>query len=189
MAWITIPFGYTGTDRSVTPICVNDHDSETHNAWINRGVAPAHKWIVRHAGKFLRDRSMASDISQKAVDRVAKKFGDNLGENPHGVVARMARWCAMDMHRQKRSHAARELSIEPSIVDPTDYAQEFTDLATQQKYIEAIRSAMTDRELKMFNLYLAGLDWKEIAERMDMEPKRVWEAVINRARKAVAGMR
>jgi hypothetical protein len=159
---------------NVIPICVPAVDPRglpIPLAWLERGVAPVYKQILKLATFTLGDPWCASEIAEVAVNRLFERHGEELGNYPWRQVLREAAWIAKDLvaggTRADRNRRALEISLENlegALIDPTDYA----DTYHREMLLDSVERNLESRGMiemtEIFCLVRLGHTWKEIAD-------------------------
>ena len=94
MRLITIPEDFDILPAGLAPICIEDHDSDgrpVNLEWIERGVRPIHKALCNLVTCVIGDVWAVSEIVSSSVHNLSRRYGNNLGTQPHAQVYARAR--------------------------------------------------------------------------------------------------
>lgn len=192
-----IPADYNG-DRTVTPIYLLDSDRNGNpiDPRLIDGIAQCRVTLCYLAAKYLRDANDASDLAEATVHRLNKKRelldrDDALS----GIIVRTATQIAREWTRPQSTrslaHArAGEQKLRQAFPDtaPAHPEDDYVEQIQARRLVDAMREEMTEDEQVLFDFYLRGFNWQEIADRAPRKttPGAVHSFIITRARK-VAG--
>ena len=168
MRLITVPETFDLLPAGLAPICIEDHDSEgrpVNLQWIERGVRPIHKALCNLVTCLIGDVWAVSEIVSSSVHSLSRRYGDNLGTQPHAQVYARARWEAKDAAvggrrlRLGLDRSLDELDTELQhalLLDSRDQAS----VCQARLDVDAL-AAKEDLRL-IIGLHLDGWTWEEI---------------------------
>jgi len=190
---IVIPQDYDGS-RAVEPIVLDTLDSSEKvlsSRLFTEGVAPYHKRLVNIAMRYLHNKSMVSKLTQAAVYRFAKTWD---GGAIHDRIVQDAGDIARDWRRRRKEKATcrtqrtrqdAEQRAEARAIEEREVEDRYLDALYVERVIEAMRSMMDPEEQYILNLFLAGLNYEEIAEHVGGRHRSAIRSLIHvRARRA-----
>ena len=98
---IIVPLDYNEeSSSSIVPICIKDADPDgnpIHRGWVEHGVVPVADPLRKIADHVLNDVWRVSEITERAVHALSRKYRGNLGNEPSRRVLSHARWFAADL--------------------------------------------------------------------------------------------
>ena len=116
MGFFVVPSDFSEESHSsVVPICIADTDSEgnpINRAWVDYGVVPVADPLRKVAQRVLDDAWRVSEITERAVHWLSRKYGGSLAVYPSRRVLNHARLYAVDLRaggRRARRHADVEM--------------------------------------------------------------------------------
>ena len=180
MAIVTIPFDYDPLrDALVIPICINDTDR--NGLPINRGwleaVVPIADPLRALTRRVLKDVWCVSEVAEKSVHAVWGSHGDELGRNPSSRIWSYAQWAALDLRDGGRNARRREQALLASLVRKLRSASDVQTEAEAEEYRRLLREYFDEHDVPDVNdsldMWLYGIPWIEIGERVDQNPKAV----------------
>ena len=179
MALITIPENFEVLPHGLAPICVEDHDSAgkpINLQWIDRGVRPIHRDLCNLVTVLIGDVWAVSDIVNRSVHGLCRKYGDNVGAEPQARVYTRAQWEAKDdaaggrRLRQRLDQSLDELDAKlqnAHLIDSRDSA-----LSCDAR-LDIDSLASTDELRLIIGLHLDGWTWQEIGEQLHRKTNTV----------------
>jgi len=193
VALITIPENYEALPRHLAPICIEDRDAAgrpIHPDWIDCGVRPIHKALCHLAARVAGDLWAVSEITDRSVHALARRYGDSPGVAPQGQVYARAKWeakgirCGGHRLRKARDKYLEDVGGGDLLKDPCDYGEVYE----ARLYMDALRRSAEGDELRLaINLHLQGWTWDEIGRWLGRRPSTVaqqfarWKQRINRS--------
>jgi hypothetical protein len=180
MAIVTIPFDY---DRlpdpsGIVPICIEDTDRygcPINPAWF-AAVEPIADQLRRLCRRTLDDVWYVSELTEASVHALWGKHRHNLGRSPSSRIYSHAKWKVQDLRfggRNLRRGVEVELldSIRNQLRAPHDVHgqvefDELRRLVTRRFVTRGVPHVQA-----MFDMWLYGHDWNEIAEYVGKNPK------------------
>jgi DNA-directed RNA polymerase specialized sigma24 family protein len=169
---ITIPENLDVLPDGLVPICIEDYDSEgrpVNLEWIERGVRPIHRALCNLVTCVIGDVWAVSEIVTNSVHSLSRRYGHNLGTQPHAQVYVRTRWEAKNAAAGGRrlrlglDQSLHELDIElqnACLVDSRDYAGAY------EARLDVDALASTDELRLIIALHLDGWTWEEIGRQL-----------------------
>jgi hypothetical protein len=101
VALIIVPFDYKEDSHfSIVPICIGEVDAygnPIYREWVESGVVPVADELRKIARRVLRDVWRVSELTERVVHSLSRKYGFDLGVDPSLRVLKLARWHAEDL--------------------------------------------------------------------------------------------
>jgi len=190
---VVIPKTYDGS-KDVEPIVLDTLDPNGNvlsSRLFAEGVAPYHDRLCHISLKYLRDVHCVSDLTQAAIYRFAKTWdggpiADRIVQDA-GDIARDWRRRGKEKaeYRNARTQDAAKQAITARDAEDRQVEDRYLDELYAQRVIEAMRSMMNPQEKYILNLFLAGLNYEEIAEHVGDRQRSAIRSLIHvRARRA-----
>jgi DNA-directed RNA polymerase specialized sigma24 family protein len=194
VALIIIPEHFEELPRDLAPICIEDRDPAgklINPQWIDRGVRPIHRPLCRLTARVLGDVGLVSEVVEKTLQRLVRRYGDKLGAEPLKQVYARAKWEARDLRDDRRKRIGLEGSLDDekyldgldaairraffdgdgSLRDPRDYARMYE----ARLDLEALRETAPDEELRLIiDLHAENLTMREIGALLRRKPNTLW---------------
>ena len=189
MGLITIPENVDILPAGLAPICVEDHDSAgrpINLQWIDRGVRPIHRDLCHVVTAVIGDVWAVSEIVNRAVHGLSRKYGDKLGTEPEVRVYARTQWEAKDdaaggrRLRRRLDQSLDELDAELQsalLIDSTDSAQ------SRDARLDIDALASTDELRLIIGLHLDGWTWQEIGEQLHRKTNTVEQKFLRWTRR------
>jgi DNA-directed RNA polymerase specialized sigma24 family protein len=189
VALITIPENFEVLPDGLAPICVEDHDAggrPINLQWIDRGVRPIHKDLCNLITVLIGDVWAVSEIVNRSVHGLSRKYGDNLGAEPQARVYTRAQWEAKDEAaggrrlRQRLDQSLDELDSElqnARLIDSRDSAQ------SRDARLDIDALASNDELRLIIGLHLDGWTWREIGEHLHRKANTVEQKFLRWTRR------
>jgi len=192
MAVFTIPFDYDETDKTTVPICVRDTDdlgNLVHFEWIEQGVAPIAKKLVKLASRVLHDGWRASEIVEPVVFKLSLDHGANVGDKPSALVYSKAKWFAEDVKvggRRVRRKTEVELFVKTmeSVEDQFDFLQSLMAKDTLDRLLHRLTELGMDDVRAMVPMILMECDAHEFQRRFKKSRNAVSQQFFRGMRRA-----
>ena len=172
MRLITIPENLDILPAGLAPICIEDHDSEgraVNLEWIERGVKPIHRALCNLVTCVIGDVWAVSEIVSSSVHSLSRRYGHNLGTQPHAQVYARTRWEAKNAAaggrrlrlRLDQSLDALDTELQNAfLIDSRDHA------SACEARLDVDALASTDDLRLIIGLHLDGWTWEEIGRRL-----------------------
>jgi len=189
VALITIPENFEGLPDGLAPICLEDHDSKgrpINLQWIDRGVRPIHRDLCNLVTVLIGDVWAVSEIVNRSVHGLSRKYGDNLGAEPQARVYVRTQWEAKDEAaggrrlRRRLDQSLDELDTElqnAHLIDSRDSAQ------SRDARLDIDALASTDELRLIIGLHLDGWTWQEIGEQLHRKTNTVEQKFLRWTRR------
>jgi hypothetical protein len=152
---ITIPENLDILPAGLAPICIEDHDSEgrpVNLEWIERGVRPIHRALCNLVTCVIGDVWAVSEIVSSSVHSLSRRYGHNLGTQPHAQVYARTRWEA-----KNAAAGGRRLRL------GLDQSLDALDTELQNAFLIDSRDHASACEARLDVDALAGLDGRSEA--------------------------
>ena len=172
MALITVPFDYSETTHpGVVPISIRDTDvrgDPIHREWIDYGVVPVTKNLLRIAERLLHDKFRASEITEYAVHSLSRTHGNQIGDRTGIKVLNRARLHAVDLRAGGR-RSRRQLDVESfaetleALEDKTDFAAALEARDTLNRIMEEVERLGMQRVKELLPLMLHNAEGHELS--------------------------
>jgi DNA-directed RNA polymerase specialized sigma24 family protein len=193
MAVITVPFDYSDTTHpGVVPICIMETDAygnPIHREWIDYGVVPVAKNLLRIARRLLHDEFRASEITQYAVDSLSRTHGNQIGDRPTIKVLNRARLHAVDLRSGGR-RSRRQLDVElfaetlEALEDKTDFAAALEARDTLDRIMEEVERLGLQRVKELLPLMLRNAEGQELSALFGQKRNTITKRFYRGMRKA-----
>jgi DNA-directed RNA polymerase specialized sigma24 family protein len=169
---ITIPENLDILPAGLAPICIEDHDSEgrpVNLEWIERGVKPIHRALCNLVTCVIGDVWAVSEIVSSSVHSLSRRYGHNLGTEPHAQVYARTRWEAKNAAaggrrlrlRLDQSLDALDTELQNAfLIDSRDHA------SACEARLDVDALASTDDLRLIIGLHLDGWTWEEIGRQL-----------------------
>ena len=116
-------------------------------------------------------------MAEKSVHAVWGSHGDELGRNPSSRIWSYAQWAALDLRDGGRNARRREQALLASLVRKLRSASDVQTEAEAEEYRRLLREYFDEHDVPDVNdsldMWLYGIPWIEIGERVDQNPKAV----------------
>ncbi len=179
MPIVTIPFDYNPLrDVQIVPICMQDTDCEDcpiDRRWFE-AVVPIAEPLRKLSKRVLYDVWRVSELTEMAVHALWRKHLYNLGRNPSSQIYAQASWTAKDLAAGGRNNR-RGVNVElyDSLLAKLRSTSDVHREVSAEELREAIRRELRERGMaktdEVFDMYLYGHRWNEIAEVLGKKPK------------------
>jgi DNA-directed RNA polymerase specialized sigma24 family protein len=190
---IVIPQTYDGS-KAVEPIVLDTLDPNGNvlsSRLFAEGVAPYYARLCRISVRYLHDVHRVSDLTQAAVYSFAKRWD---GGPIHDRIVQDAGDIARDWRRRRGEKAIYRTQLtrqnaeqwaEARAIEERQVEDRYLDALYIRRVIETMRSATDSQEQYILNLFLAGLNYEEIAEHVGGRHRSAIRSLIHvRARRA-----
>src|SRR5581483_1768623 len=195
MAVITIPFGYSDTSHpGVVPICIMDTDAygnPIYREWVEHGVVPVTKNLLRIAERLLHDKFRASEITEYAVHSLSRTHGNQIGDRPTIKVLNSARLRAVDLRYGGR-RSRRQLDVElfaetlDALEDRTDFAAALEARDTLDRIMEEVERLGLQRVKELLPLMLRNAEGNELTAIFGQKRNTITKRFYRGMRKAAS---
>ena len=195
MEIIIVPFDYKEElNSSVVPICIGDIDSEgnpIYREWVERGVVPVADPLRKMAHRVLNDVWRVSELTERAVHSLSRKYGGNLGDDPSLRVLKRAHWYAEDLRAGGR-RARRKTEVElftaklETLQDQFDLVSDVVAKDTLDRLMEELKRQGLHDIREMVPMMLRDCDAHEFVSRFRKSRNTLSQRFYRGMRKAAA---
>jgi hypothetical protein len=195
MDLIIVPFDYKEElNSSVVPICIGDIDSDgnpIYREWVERGVVPVADPLRKMAHRVLNDVWRVSELTERAVHSLSRKYGGNLGDDPSLRVLKRAHWYAEDLRAGGR-RARRKTEVElitaklETLQDQFDLVSDVVAKDTLDRLMEELKRQGLHDIREMVPMMLRDCDAHEFVSRFRKSRNTLSQRFYRGMRKAAA---
>ena len=195
MEIIIVPFDYKEElNSSVVPICIGDIDSEgnpIYREWVERGVVPVADPLRKMGHRVLNDVWRVSELTERAVHSLSRKYGGNLGDDPSLRVLKRAHWYAEDLRAGGR-RARRKTEVElftaklETLQDQFDLVSDVVAKDTLDRLMEELKRQGLHDIREMVPMMLRDCDAHEFVSRFRKSRNTLSQRFYRGMRKAAA---
>jgi len=195
MDLIIVPFDYKEElNSSVIPICIGDIDSDgnpIYREWVERGVVPVADPLRKIAHRVLNDVWRVSELTERAVHSLSRKYGGNLGDDPRLRVLKRAHWYAEDLRAGGR-RARRKTEVElftaklETLQDQFDLVSDVVAKDTLDRLMEELKRQGLHDIREMVPMMLRDCDAHEFVSRFRKSRNTLSQRFYRGMRKAAA---
>ena len=195
MEIIIVPFDYKEElNSSVVPICIGDIDSEgnpIYREWVERGVVPVADPLRKMGHRVLNDVWRVSELTERAVHSLSRKYGGNLGDDPSLRVLKRAHWYAEDLRAGGR-RARRKTEVElftaklETLQDQFDLVSDMVAKDTLDRLMEELKRQGLHDIREMVPMMLRDCDAHEFVSRFRKSRNTLSQRFYRGMRKAAA---
>lgn len=178
------------SDEQLVALCKSQDDPDAWTELSSRYLGIA----MMQAKKLSNDPTQAEDLAQIGLIGFLNAVRSYNADTKTSFVTYASRCIRNRIINNLRSGntgkyiPAQLCTPLDSLIDLADPAMTPEQVFLSQKETrhigDIIRKSLTDKEREVFSLYLSGLKYSEIAERLDMSEKAV-EGALSRARKKI----
>jgi hypothetical protein len=195
MGVIIVPFYYEEESHSsVVPICIADTDPDgnpIHRGWVERGVVPVADPLRKIADRVLKDVWRVSEIAERAVHSLSRKYSEDFGDEPSLRVLKRARWYAEDLRAGgRRARRKAEVELFPAkletLQDQFDLISDLEVKDTLDRLMEELDRQGFQDICEMVPMMLRDCDAHEFVSRFGRSRNTLSQRFYRGMRKAAA---